>query len=462
MRSVTRWAQAMGLGRSGGLVVEVGYDARTVVREAVSGRVVAELVGARHGPYLAAFGPGADSGVLAFAPWEQTAELWWFEERRLQRLEPSGPGCSALAWSADGARLLTGDVDGTVRVWDVREAREVHRIDLRPEGSRRRTGTRTLAWHPDGRRFALAAAGRGVELRDADGGSPPRTFDLPAEPVTQLVFDPAGEFLVVLQPGDCWVQPLGPGDPYRLPGQPGRAYCAAVAPDGGAVAADGEDGAVRLWDTRTGELRHTLFGGDRTVAGLAFDPDGRELVVAHLDGTVTRWSRASGALLAEHRPPADDSYDWDRIGCACGRGAAHVPADLERLLTARTAEEASGQGLYDHVLYDCFLSEAALPVALLGTAALRRGGLSAPARRELVGLLSAIAGGEAVTEACERGWGRLGDRCRAAMAEGVPLFHRHLAEEADWNTVLLLQDLGEDREAAERVYWTTLERQQEE
>ncbi|GLW54106.1 hypothetical protein [Kitasatospora phosalacinea] len=194
--------------------------------------------------------------------------------------------------------------------------------------------------------------------------------------------------------------------------------------------------------------------------GLAFDADGRTLVVAHLDGTVTRWNRASGTLLAEHRPPADDSYDWDRIGCACGRGAAHVPADLERLLTARTVEEASGRGLDGHVVRDCFLAEAALPVALLGTAALRRGGLSGPARRELVELLSAVADGEAGTEACERGWGRLGDRCRSAMAEGVPLFHRLLAEEAHEDLVTLLRDLGEDREAVERAYRATWEREE--
>lgn len=56
----------------------------------------------------------------------------------------------ALAWSPDGARIVTGDDAGAVRVWDARTGLPVH--DLARHDRR----ISALTWSPDGARIAVA------------------------------------------------------------------------------------------------------------------------------------------------------------------------------------------------------------------------------------------------------------------------------------------------------------------
>jgi len=74
------------------------------------------------------------------------------------------------------------------------------------------------------------------------------------------------------------------------------------SPDGKILATGGGDWAtpdcVRLWDMRTGKLRHTLRDSrdDWNIAGVAFSPDSRTLAYACSD-KVRLWSVQTGQLV---------------------------------------------------------------------------------------------------------------------------------------------------------------------
>src|SRR5262249_26646976 len=75
----------------------------------------------------------------------------------------------------------------------------------------------------------------------------------------------------------------------------------AFSPDGTLLAAGSVDTKVRVWDVRSGALKHTLEGHTNWVASntLAFAPDGKTLASGGLDGLVILWDPATGAERAK-------------------------------------------------------------------------------------------------------------------------------------------------------------------
>ncbi len=63
-----------------------------------------------------------------------------------------------------------------------------------------------------------------------------------------------------------------------------------LSPDGQSVAAAGDDHCLRLWDTRTGERRHTLRGHKDWIRAVRFSPDGQRLASAGNDSTLRLWT----------------------------------------------------------------------------------------------------------------------------------------------------------------------------
>ena len=197
-------------------------------------------------------------------------------------------GLRAAAWSPDGGRLATGDLEGAVRIVDTEPLAAMP--DAAAEFGTHTAAVWRIAWSPDGRMLATASADATVRLWDAATGR----------------------------------------ELQRITGHGAKMYGVAFGPDGTVVATSGADRTARLWDVATGGERVVLAGHTGTVFSVVLSRDGRQALTASLDGTARLWDAESGDLVRTfvgHEGwvfDADFAADETAIATASRDGTARV------------------------------------------------------------------------------------------------------------------------------------------
>jgi WD40 repeat protein len=272
-------------------------------------------------------------------------------------------GHTAVVWtvaiSPDGANIVSGSHDGTLRVWDAETGRERARFTghagriycaaILPEGKRVLSGSSSVSsGQPD-------AGAWQVSLWDLQSGKELRRLEGPADSINSIAVSRSGEWallggysgkvtlwdvenwraLKVLQATPrLWSVALSPdegravtasgrylspagedmqgalqvwnlatgNEQVHLAGHEQGIWQAVFSSRGDQIASTGGDYAIRLWDAETGALIHAQMTSDVTT-GVAYSADGRRLLTGNYGTgpTVALWN------LADHRQVASFS-----------------------------------------------------------------------------------------------------------------------------------------------------------
>jgi WD40 repeat protein len=217
--------------------------------------------------------------------------------RRVGRFDGHSKSVCDVRFSADGRRLVTASMDGTVKVWPV----EPLPAFLNFEGHDQAVWT--LAFDREGQRLVTGAFDNTARYWEVATGRLRQTLAVGC-PVISLALSPEGRRLVTPGPdasARIWELETG----QRLAILAGHtAPVTAVAWDAGDrwIATGGRDGAIRIWEPGSGTGLRELSGHTGSLRALQFSPGGDLLASASEDGTVRLWRTS----------------DW--IGCLVYRG----------------------------------------------------------------------------------------------------------------------------------------------
>lgn len=242
-----------------------------------------------------------DGKLLASGNLDNTIKLWDVESAsELHTLMGHAFGINSVALSPDGKLLATGNLDHTVKLWEVGGRNGLRTL----KGHSRYVNS--VAFSPDGKLLASASldntiklwdVSNGTELRTLKGHSPGPVFFLGG--VTSVAFSPDGKLLAsgcTDKTVKLW--DVNSGEDLRtLKGHSNAVGSVTFSPDGKLLASGAVDNTVKLWDVESGNELRTLKGHSDGVLNVAFSPDGQLLASASKNSTIKLWNVATGSEL---------------------------------------------------------------------------------------------------------------------------------------------------------------------
>jgi hypothetical protein len=242
---------------------------------------------------------------------------------------------SAVAFSSDGGRILSGDSDGSVKLWDAATGQLLHTffghrgiifdVAFSPDGSRLLSGSAdktlkvwdaasrqilhtfnghqkpilSVAFSPDGSSVLSGSSDDTVKLWDVVSGQLIRTFTGHDSGILSIAFSPDGEYLLsgslngVLK---LWDRATGRAR-HSITGHYSSVLSVTFSSDGDHLLSGSSDNAIKLWNTKTGRLRRTFTGHQNAVQTVTFSPDGGHLLSGSDTGVIKLWDVVTGRVL---------------------------------------------------------------------------------------------------------------------------------------------------------------------
>jgi WD40 repeat protein len=278
------WAAQFALSPDGGFVSAVGSEDRTpLVVDVRTGRTIPLPKGEKEDDRNEVVGFAGTNRAWLWSEAVNTFTAVEIGTNRTGDVVPGYPQTGAVAVSQDGQKLAASGFKG-LALWDRNTDRGWQVLDpYEDRGNAPRCGS----YHGVPVRFS--PCGRWLLVADPfDFGDDLEVWDLRNKPVRIGRFGPAirGEHIG----RDGGFSPDG------------RLFASAIwTPDG--------ESELRVWELASASEVYR-FRPARGVAGCAFTPDGRRLVIAHRDTTISVWDRAGVEARRLGAVPAGEEWTW--------------------------------------------------------------------------------------------------------------------------------------------------------
>lgn len=213
----------------------------------------------------------------------------------------------ALAFSADGKLLAAAGGNpsqfGEIRIWNVRERRELHNI------RGHRDNIFSLAFSPDGKLLATCSYDRLIKLWDVGSGAEIKNLKDHTDAVFSVAFSPNGKLLASASADrtvKIWDVATGQRL-YTLGDALDAVNTIAFHPSGKLLAGAGADRIIRIWEISETEGRQikSLIAHEDAITAICFSTDGKTLASTGADKLLKWWDASKLEEIFNAEPQSD-------------------------------------------------------------------------------------------------------------------------------------------------------------
>ena len=210
---------------------------------------------------------------------------------------------NSAVYSPDGRRIVTASADSTVKVWDAETLQLIGTLnghkDICYSALYNRAGDRIVTTSFDGTAKVWDA-----ETLQLIGTLFEKKSDIYSDlytPVFSASYSPAGDRIVTVSESYNGSEMLVEWDAETLQpiGTPSRIYdrFAVYSPDGRRIVTASAENTVTVWDAETLQPIGTLRGHKDYVRSAAYSPNGRRIVTTSKDNTAKVWDAEMMKLI---------------------------------------------------------------------------------------------------------------------------------------------------------------------
>ena len=219
-----------------------------------------------------------------------------------------------------GGKLVSGDNDGVIMVWDDLTGEKLFEL----KGHTR--AVNSVAWSRKGDKIASGSADRSIIIWDATTGDKVSELEGHTNWVNSVTWSPKGDQIVYVSDDmTIIIRDATTGNKISKlqGGHTNYVWSVAWSRKGDKIASGSADRTIIIWDAKTGNKVSELKGHTGGVNSVAWSPEGDQIASGSSDNTLIIWDAKTGDRVSKLKGHTDTirSVAWSRKGDQIASGS---------------------------------------------------------------------------------------------------------------------------------------------